>query len=52
MSPNPTTSDKILMATIDLMAEKGYDGTTTKEIALAAGVNEVPYLGISEQRRT
>lgn len=23
------------------MAEKGYDGTTTKEIALAAGVNEV-----------
>lgn len=37
----PTTSEKILLATIDLMAEKGYDGTTTKEIALAAGVNEV-----------
>ncbi|MBW5449266.1 TetR family transcriptional regulator [Cohnella sp. CFH 77786] len=29
------------MAAIDLMAEKGYDGTTTKEIAAAAGVNEV-----------
>ncbi|OPH58202.1 transcriptional regulator [Paenibacillus ferrarius] len=29
------------MATINLMAEKGYDSTTTKEIALAAGVNEV-----------
>ncbi|MCJ8012466.1 TetR/AcrR family transcriptional regulator [Paenibacillus sp. KQZ6P-2] len=41
MSTNQTTSDKILKATIDLMAEKGYDGTTTKEIALAAGVNEV-----------
>lgn len=37
----PTTSEKILLATIELMAEKGYDGTTTKEIALAAGVNEV-----------
>ncbi|MFM1652877.1 TetR/AcrR family transcriptional regulator [Brevibacillus sp. B_LB10_24] len=41
MSANPTTSDKILLAAIDLMAEKGYDGTTTKEISLAAGVNEV-----------
>lgn len=37
----PSTSDKILTAAIDLMAEKGYDGTTTKEIAAAAGVNEV-----------
>ena len=35
------TSDKILLAAIDLMAEKGYDGTTTKEIAAAAGVNEI-----------
>jgi len=41
MSANPITSEKILLAAIDLMAEKGYDGTTTKEIALAAGVNEV-----------
>ncbi|SFE13753.1 transcriptional regulator, TetR family [Paenibacillus catalpae] len=40
MSANPTT-EKILLASINLMAEKGYDGTTTKEIALAAGVNEV-----------
>jgi AcrR family transcriptional regulator len=41
MSNNQSTSDKLLLATIDLMAEKGYDGTTTKEIAVAAGVNEV-----------
>ncbi|WP_223067067.1 TetR/AcrR family transcriptional regulator [Paenibacillus caui] len=41
MSSNPNTSDRLLLAAIDLMAEKGYDGTTTKEIALAAGVNEV-----------
>ncbi|WP_214626097.1 TetR/AcrR family transcriptional regulator [Paenibacillus agaridevorans] len=41
MSATPTTSEKLLLATINLMAEKGYDGTTTKEIAIAAGVNEV-----------
>jgi AcrR family transcriptional regulator len=41
MIANPTTGEKILLATINLMAEKGYDSTTTKEIALAAGVNEV-----------
>ncbi|MEC0226399.1 TetR/AcrR family transcriptional regulator [Paenibacillus alba] len=41
MSANPTTGEKILLATINLMADKGYDSTTTKEIALAAGVNEV-----------
>ncbi|WP_199613791.1 TetR/AcrR family transcriptional regulator [Paenibacillus alkalitolerans] len=41
MNDNQSTSDKILMAAIDLMSEKGYDGTTTKEIAAAAGVNEV-----------
>ncbi|MBB6690070.1 helix-turn-helix transcriptional regulator [Cohnella xylanilytica] len=29
------------MTAIDLMSEKGYDATTTKEIAAAAGVNEV-----------
>ena len=36
-----STSDKILLAAIELMAEKGYNGTTTKEIAAHAGVNEV-----------
>lgn len=41
MTTNITTSEKILLATIDLMSEKGYDSTTTKEIAQAAGVNEV-----------
>ncbi len=42
MNANPTTtSEKLLLATVTLMAEKGYDGTTTKEIALFAGVNEV-----------
>ncbi|WP_083676225.1 TetR/AcrR family transcriptional regulator [Paenibacillus sp. FSL H8-0548] len=41
MSANPPTGEKILLAAISLMAEKGYDSTTTKEIALAAGVNEV-----------
>lgn len=37
----PNTSDKLLLAAIDLMAEKGYHATTTKEIAATAGVNEV-----------
>ncbi len=41
MSNNQSTGDKILLAAIDLMADKGYDSTTTKEIASAAGVNEV-----------
>lgn len=41
MTANKSTSEKILLATIDLMSEKGYDSTTTKEIAQAAGVNEV-----------
>ncbi|MFC5403377.1 TetR/AcrR family transcriptional regulator [Cohnella soli] len=36
-----TTADKLLLAAIDLMAEKGYAATTTKEIAAEAGVNEV-----------
>lgn len=35
------TGDKLILAAIDLMAEKGYHATTTKEIAAAAGVNEV-----------
>ncbi len=40
-SQSSGTADKILLAAIDLMAEKGYHGTTTKEIAAQAGVNEV-----------
>lgn len=35
------TSDKILYAAIDLMAEKGYRGVSTKEIAAAAGLSEM-----------
>ena len=34
------TRDKILEAAIELFAEKGFNGTTTKEIAEAADVNE------------
>jgi AcrR family transcriptional regulator len=34
------TRDKILEAAIKLFAEKGFSGTTTKEIAEKAGVNE------------
>lgn len=41
MTSDLSTSDKLLSAAIDLMAEKGYHATTTKEIAAAAGVNEV-----------
>ena len=37
----PSTGDKLIWAAIDLMAQKGYHATTTKEIAAAAGVNEV-----------
>jgi AcrR family transcriptional regulator len=35
------TGDRLILAAIELMAEKGYHATTTKEIAAAAGVNEV-----------
>jgi AcrR family transcriptional regulator len=41
MGNTQSTHDKLLSAAIDLMANKGYDGTTTKEIAVVAGVNEV-----------
>lgn len=41
MSDAIRTGDKILLAAIDLMSVKGYHGTSTKEIAAAAGVNEV-----------
>ncbi|MCR8643770.1 TetR/AcrR family transcriptional regulator [Paenibacillus sp. N1-5-1-14] len=33
--------DQLLTAVIDLVAEKGYNGVSTKEIAATAGVNEV-----------
>lgn len=33
--------DKLLLAAIELMSEKGYNGVSTKEIALAAGVSEM-----------
>lgn len=35
------TSEKLLEATLKLISEKGYLGTTTKEIAQEAGVTEV-----------
>lgn len=35
-----STRDKILEAAIELFSEKGFSGTTTKEIAERAGVNE------------
>ena len=35
------TEDKILIAAAELFAEKGYAATTTKAVALRAGVNEV-----------
>lgn len=36
----PSTRDKILETSIELFAEKGFNGTTTKEIAERAEVNE------------
>lgn len=41
MSTSTSTGDKLILAAIDLIAEQGYDGTTTREIAAAAGVSEV-----------
>lgn len=35
------TKKKITKATIELLKEKGYKGTTTREIAEQAGVNEL-----------
>ncbi len=35
-----STDDKLLLAAIDLIAEKGYNGVTTQEIAGAAGLSE------------
>ncbi|RAL24160.1 TetR/AcrR family transcriptional regulator [Thermoflavimicrobium daqui] len=37
---NLSNDDKLLLATIDLMAAKGYNGVSTQEIATAAGLSE------------
>ncbi|MFD0586561.1 TetR/AcrR family transcriptional regulator [Paenibacillus sp. GCM10027627] len=36
-----STAEKLMKAIIDLVAEYGFNGVTTKEIAATAGVNEV-----------
>ena len=40
VSPELETRDRILKAALKLFARSGYDGTTTKQIAVAAGVAE------------
>ncbi len=39
-SPDSETRDRILAAALKLFARRGYDGTTTKDLAAAAGVAE------------
>ncbi|AZU62430.1 TetR/AcrR family transcriptional regulator [Neobacillus mesonae] len=39
-SNNLSNNDKLLLAAIDLMAEKGYNGVSTQEIATVAGLSE------------
>jgi AcrR family transcriptional regulator len=39
-SPESETRDRILAAALKLFARRGYDGTTTKDLAEAAGVAE------------
>jgi AcrR family transcriptional regulator len=39
-SPDSDTHDRILKAALKLFARRGYDGTTTKDLAEAAGVAE------------
>ncbi|MGC6586886.1 TetR/AcrR family transcriptional regulator [Paenibacillus sp. Dod16] len=39
-SDNLSTDDKLLLAAIDLISRKGYNGVTTLEIATAAGLSE------------
>lgn len=41
MTQATDTSEKLLLAAIDLISKQGYDGTTTKQIAEFAGVSEV-----------
>jgi TetR/AcrR family transcriptional regulator, regulator of cefoperazone and chloramphenicol sensitivity len=38
-SRSPDARDRLLSAAIDLFGRKGFDGTSTREIASAAGVN-------------
>ena len=40
VSPELETRDRILKAALTLFARSGYDGTTTKQIAVAAGIAE------------
>lgn len=35
-----SSSDRLLLAAIDLVSERGYNGVTTQEIATAAGLSE------------
>jgi TetR/AcrR family transcriptional repressor of mexJK operon len=39
-SNNLSNDDKLLLTAIDLMAEKGYNGVSTQEIAAEAGLSE------------
>lgn len=39
-SNNLSNDDKLLLAAINLIAEKGYNGTSTQEIATEAGLSE------------
>lgn len=39
-SKNLSNDDKLLLAAIDLIAEKGYNGVSTQEIAAEAGLSE------------
>jgi TetR/AcrR family transcriptional regulator, mexJK operon transcriptional repressor len=39
-SNNLSNDDKLLLAAIDLIAEKGFNGVTTQEIATVAGLSE------------
>ncbi|MBB3130653.1 AcrR family transcriptional regulator [Paenibacillus rhizosphaerae] len=41
MTESTTNRDRLMLTAIDLMAEKGYQGVSTKEIAAAAGVSEM-----------
>lgn len=41
MSPEGETRERIIQGAAQVFAKKGYDGATTREIAQAAGVNEV-----------
>ncbi|MGX4587927.1 TetR/AcrR family transcriptional regulator [Paenibacillus sp. GbtcB18] len=40
-SSSSSSSDKLLLAAIDLIADRGYKCVTTKEIAAAAGLSEM-----------